>query len=53
MKAWHFDKKLDSTGRLVVPKPVREQYGIPPGDKLRFVPVEDGILLLPLNNTKI
>ncbi len=46
--AFYFEKVLDSTGRLVVPKAIREQYGIAVGDTLRFVAVDDGILLLPV-----
>ncbi len=47
VKELYYERKIDNTGRLVVPMPVRQQYGIAPGDTLRFVAVEDGILLVP------
>ncbi len=43
-----YERKIDNTGRLVIPMPVRRQYGIATGDTLRFVAAEGGILLVPV-----
>ncbi len=42
---FYFENKLDNVGRMVIPKPIREQLGLAAGDTLRFAAVEDGILL--------
>ncbi len=48
----YFEAKLDKVGRIVVPQPVRQQYGIEAGDSLRFIAVDGGILLTPVRDTE-
>ncbi len=48
IKELYYERKIDNTGRLVIPIPVRQQYGITAGDTLRFVATEGGILLVPV-----
>lgn len=40
------EKKVDSLGRIVLPKSMREYYGIVLGDKIKLVPIENGILIV-------
>lgn len=36
---------VDQAGRIVLPKDIRNHYGIKAGDVLKFVTTENGILL--------
>ena len=38
-------KGLDNLGRLVIPKNMRDYYGISANDKVILVPTESGILI--------
>ena len=38
-------RQIDELGRLVIPKDLREQYGLKPGDKVWFTAYDDGILI--------
>ena len=38
--------KLTSKGQLVVPKPIRDRMGLHPGDRLDFVVLDDGTVLM-------
>ena len=38
--------QIDSSGRLVVPAPIRRAMGLRPGDEVVFVVEEDGLRLL-------
>ena len=38
-------RQIDELGRIVIPKDLREQYGIKPGDKLYFDAYDNGILI--------
>ena len=40
-------KEIDKLGRIVIPAFLRKYYGIALGDKLQFVPLENGILIKP------
>lgn len=41
---------LTSKGQTTIPKDVREFLGVKPGDRLEFIPQEDGkVLLMPVN----
>ena len=40
------EKKIDSLGRIVLPKEMREYYGIALGDSLNLIPTEEGILIV-------
>ena len=37
--------KIDSRGRITIPKPIREQLGLHPGVEVELIPTEDGILI--------
>lgn len=39
---------IDKQGRIVIPKEVREKYGLREEDKLELVPREDSMELIPL-----
>ncbi len=39
--------RIDSAGRLVIPKELRDRYGLNPGSEIDLVPVPDGITLIP------
>ncbi len=39
--------QIDSAGRLVIPKELRKRYGFEVGQKVRIVPVEEGVTLIP------
>lgn len=38
-------RQIDELGRLVIPKDLREQYGLKPGDKVWFTAYDNGILI--------
>jgi AbrB family looped-hinge helix DNA binding protein len=37
--------RIDKSGRIVVPKPVRERFGFKPNSELEAVEMADGVLL--------
>ena len=39
--------KIDSSGRLVIPKKLRKLYGLESGRRVRLVPGEKGVTLVP------
>ncbi len=40
-----FKVKVSSKGQVVIPKPIREAYGIKEGDEILIVPLEEGVLM--------
>ena len=38
-------RQIDELGRLVIPKDLREQYGLKSGDKVWFTAYDNGILI--------
>ncbi len=38
-------RQIDELGRIVIPKDLRKQYGIKPGERLYFETHDDGILI--------
>ena len=40
-----FTKKIDNLGRIVIPKEMREYYGIKLNTNVDIIPVENGILI--------
>ncbi len=38
-------QRMGAKGQVVIPKDLREQIGIGPGDDVAFEPVEDGIVV--------
>lgn len=50
------EKKIDNLGRIVLPKEMREYYGISLGDSLNLIPTEEGILIVkptPLTSSQV
>ena len=43
---------VSSKGQVVIPKKMREKYGLKPGQRLRVVPHKEGILLKPSLSTR-
>ncbi|MBW1782267.1 MAG: AbrB/MazE/SpoVT family DNA-binding domain-containing protein [Deltaproteobacteria bacterium] len=39
--------KVTSKGQVVIPKLLREKYAIVPTTKIRWIPTEEGILMVP------
>ena len=39
--------KIDSAGRLVIPRDLRDRYGMTTGSEVEIVPLPDGVLLTP------
>lgn len=40
-------RKLDALGRVVIPKDLRDQYKLDPGDPVEFFESDEGILMVP------
>ena len=41
-------RRIDRSGRLVIPKPLRERYRFDPGVEIEIVTLPQGITLLPV-----
>jgi len=41
--------KIDKSGRIIVPKPVRERFRLEPETELELLEVPEGVLLRPIN----
>ena len=39
--------RIDRAGRLVIPKPLRDRYGLDEGSEVEIIAVPDGITLIP------
>ena len=48
-----FRVKVSSKGQVVIPKPIREAYGIGKDDEILMIPVKEGILIKPLKKTTL
>ncbi len=44
--------KIHPKGQVVIPKEIRDDFDLEPGDKVEIRPAEDGIILLPLHHRK-
>ena len=44
-KSFYTEKKIDLLGRVVIPKELRDFYGINLGSILKLNPTDDGILI--------
>ncbi len=40
------EKTLDGLGRVVLPKAMRDYYGLTSGDKVTLIPTKEGILIM-------
>lgn len=45
--------EVQLNNRIVIPRPLREQYGIEPGTRILIVPQKDGILLQPIQGVDL
>ena len=39
--------RVTSKGQIVIPKKLREKYDIAPSTRIRWIPKDDGLLLVP------
>jgi AbrB family looped-hinge helix DNA binding protein len=44
--------KVDSAGRVVIPKELRDRYGLGPGAEIEIVALPDGVALIPKQETE-
>jgi AbrB family looped-hinge helix DNA binding protein len=44
--------KIDDAGRVVIPKELRDRYGLSPGTELELISVPDGISLVPARSER-
>lgn len=44
--------KIDRAGRLVIPKELRERYGLDEGAEVEIIAVPDGITLVPIRTER-
>lgn len=42
--------KIDKFGRIVIPKKLREEFGLTPGTEIAIDPAEDGIEIKPVED---
>ena len=47
------EKTIDKLGRMVLPKSMREHYGISLKDKVKLIPTENGILIIKSDAPKV
>jgi len=40
--------KVSSKGQLVLPKSIRERFGIEPGDKVEIIEMDNELILVPI-----
>ena len=45
-------REIDHAGRIVIPKEIRDYYGIEPYTELDIIPTEAGILITKVVDTK-
>ena len=45
--------RIDSAGRLVIPKELRKQYGFESGQRIRIFPGPEGITLVPERSNRL
>ena len=39
--------QIDSAGRIVIPKELRKQFGLESGQRVRLIPVSEGVTIVP------
>lgn len=43
-----FESKISSKGQTTLPKPVREALGVKPGDRVRYIILDDEVRIIPM-----
>lgn len=46
-----FESRITVKGQTTLPKPVRDSLEVRPGDKVRYVILEEGALIMPVRPT--
>jgi AbrB family looped-hinge helix DNA binding protein len=41
------ETKITSKGQMVIPKPIRDKYGLKEGSRVKIIPVKDGVIIKP------
>ena len=44
--------RVDAAGRIVIPKPLRDRYGLTTGSEVEITQLPDGIALIPARTTR-
>ena len=42
------ESTITSKGQTTLPKPVREALGVRPGDRVRYIILDDGVRIIPM-----
>ena len=43
-----FESTITSKGQTTLPKPVREALGVRPGDRVRYIIIDDEVRIIPM-----
>ena len=46
-----FEPRITTKGQTTLPKPVRDSLELKPGDKVRYVVLDKGVLMMPVHPT--
>ena len=46
-----FESSITIKGQTTLPKPVRDSLAVKAGDKVRYVIVDEGVLIMPVRST--
>ena len=46
-----FESSITIKGQTTLPKPVRDSLKVKPGDKVRYVILDEGVLIMPVRPT--
>ena len=46
-----FESSIIIKGQTTLPKPVRDSLELKPGDKVRYVKLDEGVLIMPVRST--
>ena len=47
-----FESSINTEGQTTLPKGVRDSLGVKAGDKVRYVLVDEGVLMMPVRSTR-
>ena len=47
-----FESSITTKGQTTLPKAVRDSLAVKAGDKVRYVIVEEGVLIMPVRSTR-